>query len=224
METTRTRPAKNTSPAAKIKAKDTPKRTKRETILDRLKPLPTHFHTKDVLLGDESLRLTFNNITNTLKAEGELRNEGYGNWLKTDKFGTLSLWTKKGRIVPVYTPERLEKLAMAAKLPRHSKEPTSIIKILTAIKNGPSGFVVSELAKAESVSYPMAKEVVRVLGVLGELTNDNGRKNSEWFKTGKFGTTEIWGILTDPDKVKFTRIRDALNPPKTPRKKAQSKP
>lgn len=186
----------------------------KSVLLNKIKLQPAEFMIYDLVQHDDArLRVTANKILGRLRADGDLecrRGRRESIWQKTEKFGQSPLWENKRR-KRVITPERLKKLAENSKLPR-KKESLKIDSILENLKLVKDTFAIKDLVnKTSDVSVNTAREVIRILSKEGEVRHDGARVDSEWTKTDKFGTSELWKILTLPvGDVKFSEVRKRI--------------
>lgn len=99
---------------------------------------------------------------------------------------------------PAYTEERRKNLSAAMKVPRNRVSPTTT-RVLTAIKEAPETFTISEIAKDAGASVNTVREIARRLAIAGEVRS-SGEGDSRQ-KTKKFGQSDFWKQMDEGGNV-----------------------
>ena len=194
---------------------DPPKKeTKTSTILARIKAAHPEFTILEITLNDIVLRKAANVILGRLREDGDVdrkRGQQSALWYKTSLFGTSKLWSEGPVKHRPASEERKLLLSTIAKLP-HKRNAVKVPAALELVKAAPSKFSVKDLhAQNTDISVNTIREVLRLLSKEREALSGGVHPGSEWTKTGEFGKSILWKLLTDPGEVKFGELRKEID-------------
>lgn len=180
----------------------------RDLARERITQAPQRFTVGEITKGDSALKQAANFILAGLKEIGHVTREGtkkYGVWVKAEAFGGEV--AKKPR-VPV-SRETRDKLKVVRKAPRN-RAATKTVAILTLLKEAPGKFTIQDILKGDpSLRQNTVREIIRLLGNLGEVRSPGPGAGGMWVKSDTFGTGELWGLL-EGKMVKVAKLRDNL--------------